>query len=58
MSYLRVTDLTIRFGNRPPAVNSISFEVGERDRLGIIGQPERAWARLANPAANHWKRRF
>lgn len=38
MSYLRVTDLTIRFGNRPPAVNSISFEVGERDRLGIIGQ--------------------
>ena len=38
MSYLEVTDLTIRFGNRPPAVDGISFAVDERERLGIIGQ--------------------
>ncbi|AQP44563.1 ABC transporter ATP-binding protein [Tessaracoccus flavus] len=38
MSYLEVSDLTVRFGSRPPAVNKISFSVGETDRLGIIGQ--------------------
>ena len=38
MSYLEVRDLTIRFGNRPPAVKGISFDVDERERLGIIGQ--------------------
>lgn len=38
MSYLEVTDLTIRFGSRPPAVNGISFTVDENERLGIIGQ--------------------
>lgn len=38
MTLLEVTDLTIRFGNDRPAVDSISFTVGEHDRLGIIGQ--------------------
>lgn len=38
MSLLEVEDLTIRFGNRPPAVDGISFSVGPRERLGIIGQ--------------------
>ncbi|AQP47249.1 ABC transporter ATP-binding protein [Tessaracoccus aquimaris] len=38
MNVLEVRDLTIRFGRRPPAVDGISFSVGEHDRLGIIGQ--------------------
>lgn len=38
MNVLEVTDLTIRFGNREPAVASVSFSLGEHDRLGIIGQ--------------------
>ena len=38
MNVLEVRDLTIRFGRRAPAVDGISFSVGEHDRLGIIGQ--------------------
>ena len=38
MTYLEVSDLTIAFGRRPPAVKGVSFTLGERDRLGIIGQ--------------------
>ena len=37
MTYLEVSDLTIAFGRRPPAVKGVSFTLGERDRLGIIG---------------------
>lgn len=37
MSYLEVTDLHVSFGRRP-ALRGISFSLGERDRLGIIGQ--------------------
>ena len=37
MSYLEVSDLTISFGGRV-AVENISFQVGERERFGIIGQ--------------------
>lgn len=39
MSYLEVSELTVRFGRRrPPAVDSISFALEAEDRLGIIGQ--------------------
>ncbi len=39
MSYLEITDLHISFGrHHRPAVRGISLSVGERDRLGIIGQ--------------------
>lgn len=38
MTYLDISDLTIAFGRRPPAVKSISLRMGERERLGIIGQ--------------------
>lgn len=38
MTLLEVENLTVSFGDRAPAVDSISFQVGARDRLGIIGQ--------------------
>lgn len=39
MSYLEVTDLAVSFGRQQrPALRGISFTLGERERLGIIGQ--------------------
>ena len=39
MSLLQVTDLTVSFGRRRAvAVDSVSFELGEGQRLGIIGE--------------------
>nr|WP_231979774.1 ATP-binding cassette domain-containing protein [Tessaracoccus coleopterorum] len=38
MTLLEVTDLTVRFGKNRPAVDGISFSLGNHDRLGIIGQ--------------------
>ena len=39
MNLLDVEDLTVNFGRRRKVVLSgVSFSLGERDRLGIIGQ--------------------
>ena len=40
MSLLQVTDLTVSFGRRRAvAVDSVSFELGQGQRLGIIETP-------------------
>lgn len=35
---LAVTDLTVRFGDAPPAVDGVSFQVGPGERVGLIGE--------------------
>ena len=38
MSLLRVRDLTVAFGRRPPVVRGISFDVEPGQRVGLIGE--------------------
>lgn len=38
MSLLQVSDLTVTFGRRPPAVRGVSFALEQGQRLGLIGE--------------------
>ena len=35
---LQVRDLTVAFGRRPPAVRGVTFDVGQGQRIGLIGE--------------------